>query len=200
MCWRGPRVNYEARSALCWLPVPSATTHKQIGHFWFWFPGGWICLHSRTPWVSPMNSPLRLWISPITSTPTNFFHQRLWGSIYPHWNPGLCGLSHSTVVSPGLSTLKCGTTWCTSCCLTHPSPPVATLPRVLSTCCPPLPLLLVWMSVSSLTPWLSDFHVVQFFCLSWLFLFFNLLLSFFWLSEEAQYSTYASIWPENIFF
>ena len=48
--------------------------------------------------------------------------------------------------------------------------------------CPSPPLLPVWMNVSSLTPWWSDFHTVQF----WLFFVFKLLLSFFWLSEEAQ--------------
>ena len=43
------------------------------------------------------------------------------------------------------------------------------------------------MNVSSLTPWLSDFHTVQFSVSSGWFLFFNLLLSFFWLCEEAVY-------------
>ena len=32
---------------------------------------------------------------------------------------------------------------------------------------PPLCLLPVWMNVSSLTPWLSDFHSVRFFCQFW---------------------------------
>ena len=51
--------------------------------------------------------------------------------------------------------------------------------------CPSLPLLLVWMNVSSLTPWLSDFHTVRFSASS-CFLLLNLLLSLFWLCEEAQ--------------
>ena len=52
---------------------------------------------------------------------------------------------------------------------------------------PSLPLLPVWMIVSSLTSWLLDFHTVQFSGSSgWVFLFLNLLLSFFWLWEEAQ--------------
>ena len=50
-----------------------------------------------------------------------------------------------------------------------------------------LPLLLVWMNVSSLTPWLLDFHTVRFSGSSGCFLFLNLLLSFFWLWEEAKY-------------
>ena len=51
----------------------------------------------------------------------------------------------------------------------------------------PSPLLLpVWISVSSLTSWLSDFHTVRFSGSSGCFLFLNLLLSFFWLCEEAR--------------
>ena len=48
-----------------------------------------------------------------------------------------------------------------------------------------LPLLPVWMHVSSVTPWLSDFHTVQFSGSSGCFLF-SSLLSFFWLCEKAQ--------------
>ena len=51
--------------------------------------------------------------------------------------------------------------------------------------CSSLPLLLVLMNVSSLTAWLSDFHIVRFSGISGYFLFLN-LLSFFWLCEEAQ--------------
>ena len=47
-------------------------------------------------------------------------------------------------------------------------------------------LLPVWMNISSLTPWLSDFHRVQFSVSSGCFLFLNLLLSFFWLCKKAQ--------------
>ena len=52
--------------------------------------------------------------------------------------------------------------------------------------CPSLLLLLVWVSVSSLSPWLSDFHTVRFSLSYGCFLFLILLLSFFWLYEEAQ--------------
>ena len=80
--------------------------------------------------------------------PQTFFSHRCQGYISLHWNPGLHSLSQS-----GLSTPKCGTTWSSSHCLAgcplHPS-------------CPSPPLLPVWMNVSSLTPWLSDFHTVQF--------------------------------------
>ena len=77
-----------------------------------------------------------------------------------------------------------------------PGPPAATLFTLSSSCrlatsplhpgCPSLPLLPVWMNVSSLTPWLSDFHTVQFSGSSGYFLFLNLLLSFFWLCKVAK--------------
>ena len=52
--------------------------------------------------------------------------------------------------------------------------------------CPSPPFLLVWVSVSSLSPWLLDFHTVRFFCHFWLLFVFKLLLSSFWLFEEAR--------------
>ena len=79
-----------------------------------WFPAGWVCVHSRTLWVSPVNSPARLGVSPTTTTPIGFFSQRFWSFISLRWNPGLCVLSCSPVVPPGLSACKCGTTQSTS--------------------------------------------------------------------------------------
>ena len=54
----------------------------------------------------------------------------------------------------------------------------------LHPCCLSPHLLLVWMNVSSLTPWLFDFHTVQFSGSSGYFLFLNFLS--FWLCEEAK--------------
>ena len=63
-------------SALCWLSVTSPTTHKQIGPFWYCFRGGWVCVLSRTLWVSPRNSPVRLGVClTATSNPTGVFNQ-----------------------------------------------------------------------------------------------------------------------------
>ena len=65
------------------------------------------------------------------------------------------------------------------------SPPVTT-PTAYPFCpsCPSLPLLWVWMNVSSLTPWLSDFHAVRFSGTFGCFMFLNLLS--FLLCEEAK--------------
>ena len=64
---RGQRGNNASWSALYGLSVTFATTHKQIGPFWCWFQGGWFCVYSRTLWVSPTNSPVRLGIFSTTS-------------------------------------------------------------------------------------------------------------------------------------
>ena len=110
VCGRGV---WEGTVLLAWvlveLLVTSPTTHKQIGPFWCWFPGGWVCVHSRTLCVSPTNSPVRLGVSPTAATPTGFFSQRFWGFISLGWNSGLHGLSRSPVVPPTLSTCKCET-------------------------------------------------------------------------------------------
>ena len=72
--------------------------------------------------------------------------------------------------------------------LFHNPPPLWVQPRCRKASLLPLPVsapLLVWMNVSSLSPWLLDFPAVRFFCQFWLFFVFK-LLSFFWLCEEAQ--------------
>ena len=77
MLGRDLRRNNAACSALRQLPVTPSATHNQIGPFWYWFLGEWVCVHSRTLWVSPTNSPVRLGVFPAASTPTGFFSQRL---------------------------------------------------------------------------------------------------------------------------
>ena len=59
--------------------------------------------------------------------------------------------------------------------------------------CPSPPLLLVWMNVCSLTPWLLDFHTVQFSVSSGCFLFLNLCCPSFGCARRHRVSTYASI-------
>ena len=141
-------------------------------------PCGSVCVHSRTLWVSPINSPVRLTVSLTTTTSTVFTakgFEKLWNPcavcltpqlflpVYPHTNVGPRSLPAATLPTSVL---------------------LARNP--LRLCCLSLPLLLVWMNVSSLTPWLSDFYTVLFSGSSGCFLFFNLLLSFFWLCEEAK--------------
>ena len=59
--------------------------------------------------------------------------------------------------------------------------------------CPTLPLLLVWMNVSSLSPWFSDFHTVRFSVSSGCVLFLNCCCPSFGCVRRCSVSTYASI-------
>ena len=177
MWGRGPRGSNATCSALRWLSVTSPTTLKQIGPFWCWFLGGWVCVWSRTPWAPPKDSPVRLGIPLTTTNPTGFYTQMFWGFLFPSWNPGLCSLSGSPVVPPGLSTHEWGTDWSTSSHLaSHPLHP-SFLSRLLFP---------VWINVSSLTPGLLDFYSVQFSGSCGCTLFSNWLLSF-WLYTEVKH-------------
>ena len=139
-----------------------------------------MCIRDR-------NSPVRLGVSSATTSPPGFYSQRFWGFLFSSWNPGMYSLSCSPVVPPGLSTCKCGTSPSTKRCLAHPGLPVSALLRVLSTLAARLHLS-YWSGrmFPLLTPWLTDFHTVQFSGSSDYLLFFNLLLSFFWLCEETK--------------
>ena len=86
MWGRSQRGNNDACSGLSQLSVTSSTTHKQIGRFWCWLLGGWVCVHSRTLLVSPMNFPMRLGVSPTAWTPTGVFNQRFEG-LFPLLEP-----------------------------------------------------------------------------------------------------------------
>ena len=161
-----------------WLSV--AFSHfphysQWIGPFWYWFQvGGFV--HSRTQWSLPTDSPVRLGVSPATTTPIGFYSQRFWGIISLCWKHGLCCLSCSPVVPSSLSTHKCRAAQSASHCLAvHSLHPNSLSP----------PLLPVLMNVSSLTPWLSDFHTGHFYGRSVFFL--NWLLSFVWLCKEAKH-------------
>ena len=126
--------------------------------------------------VSPMNSPVRLGVSPAAaSTPTGVFSQRFEALFTCAGALGCVVCLAPELFLPGLSARECRTAWSTSHCL-------ATSPLCLAARLhPPTSL-----DVSSLPPWLSDFHTVRFSGRSGCFLFLNLLLSFFWLCEEAQ--------------
>ena len=90
------------------------------------------------------------------------FAPQLFFLVYPHANVG-----PPATTSPA---------WSFSHCLA--------MPPFHPTCLSP-PLLPVWMNISSLTAWLSDFHTIRFSGSSGCFLFLNLLF-FFWLWKEAK--------------
>ena len=138
---------------------------------------GWVCVRSWTLWVSPTNSPVRLGVSPTaTSTPKGFSISGL-TLYFPTMEPWGCMVCfvpplflpvylHANVGPQGPPSAPC---WSAAAwtALLHNQPPrwvcqppfcrKSSLPS-----CPSLPLLLVWMNVSSLTLWLSDFHKVWF--------------------------------------
>ena len=113
------------------------------------------------------------------------------------------GLFCSPAVPPSLSMCECGAVGSTSCCTACPvhstichlsgstSCRVAVTPLCPS--CLSLPLLLVCMNASSLFPWLSDFHAVQFSVSSGCFLFLNSCCPSFGCVRRHSVSTYASI-------
>ena len=180
----GPRGNSAAHSALCWFSVTFSATHNQIGPFWCWFLVVWPCVCSRTPWVSPTHSPVRLGVSPAATTPQVFSEVlRLYIPVLGPW------------IAQSVSLPSCSSQfihmwmWDRPVCQLppcHPSLLAAACCESPPPGCPSPPLLLVWMNVSSLTPWLSDLHTVLFSINSGYFLFLNLLSSF-WLSKEAEY-------------
>ena len=123
---------------------------------------------SRPLWVFPMSSPVRPGVSPTAaSTPTGVFNQRF-EALFP----------------------RAGALGCAVCCWV----------RLLLTCCkssPPscqsLPLLQVWVNISSFSPWLLDFHTVQFSVSCGCFLFLNCCCPSFGCARRHSVSIYASI-------
>ena len=72
-----------ACSTVCWISGTPSASHNQIGPLWCWFPSGWACAHSRSLWVSPRTSPVRLGVSPAaTPTPRGVFNQ-MYETLFP---------------------------------------------------------------------------------------------------------------------
>ena len=166
----------EQCSAVSGLSVTSSATHKQIGPFWCWSPGGWVCVHSRTLWVSLMNSPMRLGVSP-AAQPTQIFWSEVLRLYFLMLEPQVacsvwllsCSFSfiHTQMWDcPVLKPQPCLVLWLPPC--------LESSPPLLPVSVPPTSL----DEVSSSTLWLSDFHTVWFFGSSGYFLF--------WLCEEAK--------------
>ena len=101
--------------------------------------------------------------------------------VYPHSNVGLPTLP--AAASLGLPAAA------------SPTPVLQLLPCCESSLpdCPSLPLPLVWMNVSSLSPWLSDFHTVLFSVSSGCFLFLNFCCPSFGCARSHNVSIYSSI-------
>ena len=167
-----------ACSTLYRFAVTPSTTQNHIGPFWCCFPSGWVCVRSRTLWVSPVNSPVRLGVSPTAaSTPTGVFSQ-CFEALFPHTGALGCVFCLAPPAIPhSLSMRKCGAAGSSShhlvgsasCSLASPSLTVHHLAcsaschltvNPLHPGCPSPPLLLVWMNISSLSPWLLDFLTV----------------------------------------
>ena len=152
---------------------------------------------------------MRLGFSPAaTSTPTGVFNQRF-EALFPHAGALDCAVCSAPPLflpvylcanvgpqGPPATTLwgLPAAAWPTAF---HNPPPlwVCQLPPCRESSqpgCPSLPLLSVWMNVSSLSPWLLDFHAVRFFCQFWLFFVFNCCPPFGCVRSHSV-STYASI-------
>ena len=91
--------------------------------------------------------------------PHCFYSHKLWGFIFWSWNAELGGLdwgwNHLLPRYPShflSTTSECGTTHSTAATPLRACPPVSAS----------LPLLPIWMNVTSLILWLSDIHTVQF--------------------------------------
>ena len=183
--WRkGLRGNNIAYPALSQLSVTSSSTHKQIGPFWCWFPDGWACVRSRTLLVSPVNSPVRLGVSPTAaSTPTGVSNQRVEALFPGAWTLGCVVCLAPQFFFPVYLQANVGPP--SSQSATSPSPSAAALLRVFSTrlpiSTPPTGLdeCLFFNSLVVGLPYSSIF------CQFWLFFIFKFVLSFFWLCEEA---------------
>ena len=105
-----------------------------------------------------MTSSVRLGVSPTATTPTSFYSQRFRGFVSP-LEPWIVQFVSLPRCSPQFI---CTEMWDH---LVHqpPAPVFQPLPcheSSLPSCRSP-PLLLVQMNVSSLTPWLLDFHTVR---------------------------------------
>ena len=184
----GPRGSNGTCSTLCQISVTPTTTHNQIGPLWCWFLSGWACACPRPLWVSPRTSPVRLGVSCCHLNPHGCFQSEVLGLISPSWSPGLHSLFRSPAVPPGLSARMWGLgVWyylqlphCLSCSAirglagsARPQLPISAPPTGLDE-------YVFFISLVVGLPYSSIF------CQFWLFFVFKLLLSFFWLCEEAQ--------------
>ena len=173
-----------ACSALCQFSVTPSTTHNQIRPLWCWFLGGWVCVHSRTLW-SLQRTLLWSWefllLWPQAPQVFSISDLRLYFPNLELW----------VTPSVALSTCCCLTgqvQLCSPCSTVRhlAGPPATTLLQDLSAqlplSAPPTGLDECFFFISLVVgrPYSSIF------CQFWLFFVLKLLLSLFWLCEEAQ--------------
>ena len=144
----------------------------------------WVCglVHALGPCGSLQPPLLWVWDSLLLlPQPPRMCSIRGLRLISLSWSPGLLSLFRSLAVPPGFSMCECGTAGSASCRTACPVP--STIRHLAGSGCiamSPLhpgcsspPLIPVWMNVSSLSAWLSDFHAVRFSVSSGCFLFLN---------------------------
>ena len=127
-----------------------------------------------------MLEPWVVWSVLFPLRSSQFICVQMWGPRV--FQPPPCGVCQLQHVLPR-STI-CHLAGSTSCSL-------AVSP--LHSSCPSPPRLPVWMNVSSLSPWLSDFHTVRFSVSSGCFMFLNCCCPSFGCARRHSVSTYASI-------
>ena len=186
----GPRGSNGACSTVCCISVTPSATHNQIGPLWCCFPGVWVCVWGWEFLVLPLPNSTGVfnqrfeepWVAWSASLP-RFLLIYLCMNVGPQCPP--------TTTLWGLSTAACPVLFhkLRSCWIRQLPPCREYSPP---SCLSP-PLLLVWMNVSSWSPWLSDFHAVRFSVSSGGFLFLNCCCPSFGCARRHSVSTYTPI-------
>ena len=178
---------------MVFAPLP-AFSHFLRYPQWRWallvpLPSVWVCVCSRTLWVSPTNSPVRPEFLPLLPQPPQVFSisgLRLYFPVLAPWIVCVTGSASCSLACPA----------------PHLPPHWVLQPPLCRESSPPScaspPLLLGWVSVSSLTPWLSDFHTVRFSVSSGCFMFLNCCCPAFGCLRRHSVSTYTSILARSL--
>ena len=119
---------------------------------WLWFPELGSFVYILGPWGPFKGTLLReLQFFPLLQPPLIFYSQVLWDFIFPVLEPWAC------VGMPNVKPLVCQPLLLPTghCHLT------TAMPHPLHPGSPSLPFLPIWMTMSSLNPWLSDIRTVQ---------------------------------------